>query len=255
MNKKLLSESDICAKYITPYLISAGWDEVAQIRREVSFTKGRIIVRGKLVARGQAKRADYILYYRPNLPIALIEAKDNQHSLGDGMQQALDYAVTLDIPFVFASNGDGFVFHDRTGMSSAMETTLPLDAFPSPAELWTRYCAWKALTPDVERIVLQDYYDEGSGKAPRYYQCSAINAALEAMAKGQNRLLLVMATGTGKTRTATALMDVLMRGRWAKRVLFLVDRIALGEQALGAFRDFLPSEPRWPQEGEKLFSR
>ncbi|MCB1769172.1 MAG: DEAD/DEAH box helicase family protein, partial [Candidatus Competibacteraceae bacterium] len=241
MNKKLLSESDICAKYITPYLISAGWDEVAQIRREVSFTKGRIIVRGKLVARGQAKRADYILYYRPNLPIALIEAKDNQHSLGDGMQQALDYAVTLDIPFVFASNGDGFVFHDRTGMSSAMETTLPLDAFPSPAELWTRYCAWKALTPDVERIVLQDYYDEGSGKAPRYYQCSAINAALEAMAKGQNRLLLVMATGTGKTYTAFQIIWRLWKARYKKRILFLADRNILVDQTM--VNDFRPFGP------------
>jgi len=199
MSKKLLSESDICAKYITPHLASAGWDEATQIRREVSFTKGRIIVRGKLVARGQAQRADYVLYYRPNRPIALIEAKDNTHQVGDGMQQALDYAITLDIPFVFSSNGDGFVFHDRTGTSAELETTLPLDAFPAPAELWTRYRAWKGLTPEVERIVLQDYYDDGNGKTPRYYQCSAINAAVEAIAKGQQRLLLVMATGTGKT--------------------------------------------------------
>jgi len=241
MNKKSLSESDICAKYITPHLISAGWDEAAQIRREVSFTKGRIIVRGKLVARGQVKRADYVLYYRPNRPIALIEAKDHHHYIGDGMQQALDYAVTLDIPFVFTSNGDGFVFHDRTGMSSAMETTLPLAAFPSPAELWTRYCAWKGLTPEVERIVLQDYYDDGSGKAPRYYQCNAINAAIEAIAKGQQRLLLVMATGTGKTYTAFQIIWRLWKAGVKKRILFLADRNILVDQTM--VNDFRPFGP------------
>ena len=136
MDKRSLSERDICTKFITPALQQAGWDEMLQIREEVGFTKGRIIVRGKLVSRGKAKRADYILYYKPNIPLALIEAKDNNHSVGDGMQQALDYAATLDIPFVFSSNGDGFVFHDRTGASSEKEANLALDAFPSPAELW-----------------------------------------------------------------------------------------------------------------------
>ena len=241
MNKKQLSESDICAKYITPHLVSAGWDEATQIRREVGFTKGRIIVRGKLAARGQVKRADYILYYRPNLPIALIEAKDNNHSLGDGMQQALDYAVTLDIPFVFTSNGDGFVCHDRTGMSSAMETTLSLDAFPSPAALWSRYQTWKGLTPEAERMVLQEYYDDGSDKAPRYYQCSAINAAIEAIAKGQNRLLLVMATGTGKTYTAFQIIWRLWKARVKKRILFLADRNILVDQTM--VNDFRPFGP------------
>ncbi len=118
MDKRTLSERDICTKFITPALRKAGWDEMLQIREEVSFTKGRIIVRGKLVTRGQAKRADYILYFKPNIPLALIEAKDNSHSIGDGIQQGLDYATTLDIPFVFSSNGDGFVFHDRTGVST-----------------------------------------------------------------------------------------------------------------------------------------
>jgi type I restriction enzyme R subunit len=141
---------------------------MTQVREEVSFTKGRIIVRGKLVTRGKAKRADYILYYRPNIPIALIEAKDNNHSVGSAMQQALDYAVTLEISSVSSSNGDGFVFHDRTGTSPERETDLPLDAFPSPAALWARYRAWKGLTPSAEQIVLQDYFDDGSGKAPRY---------------------------------------------------------------------------------------
>jgi type I restriction enzyme R subunit len=166
---KTLSESDICAKYITPAVIQAGWDEATQLRREVSFTKGRIIVRGKLVTRGKAKRADYILYYQ-HLPIALIEAKDNNCAIGDGMQQALDYADTLNIPFVFASNGDGFVFHDHTGLSPQVETTIALNAFPSPAMLWMRYSTWKGLAPDQEKIVLQPYYDDGSDKEPRYYQ-------------------------------------------------------------------------------------
>ena len=150
-DKKSLSERDICTKFITPALRKAGWDEMPQIREEVSFTKGRIIVRGKLVSRGKGKRADYILYFKPNIPLALIEAKDNSHSVGDGMQQGLDYATTLDIPFVFSSNGDGFVFHDRTGASGATETNLALDAFPSPAELWARYRAWKGLTTQSRR--------------------------------------------------------------------------------------------------------
>ena len=145
--KTHLSESDVCAKFITPALHRAGWDEATQIRREVSFTKGRIIVRGKLVSRGKGKRADYVLYYKPNLPIALIEAKDNTHAMGDGMQQAQDYAETLHIPFVFSSNGEGFVCHDRTGLSAERETSLSLNAFPSPSELWARYRIWKG--PDT----------------------------------------------------------------------------------------------------------
>src|ERR1700674_3768799 len=132
MDKRALSERDICPKFISPALRNAGWDEMLQIREEGSFTKGRIIVRGKLVSRGKAKRADYVLYFKPNIPLALIEAKDNSYSVGDGMQQGLDYATTLDIPFVFSSNGDGFVFHDRTGVSAEKEATLSLDAFPSP---------------------------------------------------------------------------------------------------------------------------
>ena len=197
---------------------------MSQIREEVSFTKGRIIVRGKLVTRGRAKRADYILYFKPNIPIAVIEAKDNSHSVGDGMQQALDYAETLNVPFAFSSNGDGFVFHDRTGASTPREADLPLDAFPSPADLWARYRAWKGLTPEAEEIVLQDYFEDGSGKTPRYYQANAVNAAIEAIAKGQNRILLVMATGTGKTYTAFQIIWRLWKARRKKRILFLADR-------------------------------
>ena len=240
MDKKSLSERDICTKFITPALRKAGWDEMTQIREEVHFTKGRIIVRGKLVSRGKAKRADYVLYYKPNLPIALIEAKDNNHSVGDGMQQALDYADTLNIPFVFSSNGDGFVFHDRAG-ATAKEATLALESFPPPSDLWARYRAWKSLTAESEEIVLQDYFDDGSGKAPRYYQVNAINAAVEAIAKGRDRVLLVMATGTGKTYTAFQIIWRLWKAGRKKRILFLADRNVLVDQTM--VNDFRPFGP------------
>ena len=240
MDKKALTESDIRTKFITPALRAAGWDEMAQIREEVSFTKGRIIVRGKLVSRGKGKRADYILYYKPNIPIALIEAKDNTHAVGDGIQQALDYAETLNIPFVFSSNGDGFVFHDRTGESAEQETTLGLDGFPPPGALWARYRAWKGLAPESpeEEIVLQDYFDDGSGRTPRYYQANAINTATEAIAKGRNRILLVMATGTGKTYTAFQIIWRLWKAGRKKRILFLADRNVLIDQTM--VNDFRP---------------
>ncbi len=238
MDKKSLSERDICTKFITPALRQVGWDEMVQIREEVSFTKGRIIVRGKLVHRGKSKRADYILYYKSNIPIALIEAKDNTHATGDGMQQGLDYAETLNIPFVFSSNGDGFVFHDRTGASAERETTLGLDAFPPPGDLWARYRAWKGLTTEAESIVLQDYFDDGGDKAPRYYQVNAINAAIETIAKGDERILLVMATGTGKTYTAFQIIWRLWKAGRKKRILFLADRNVLIDQTM--VNDFRP---------------
>jgi type I restriction enzyme, R subunit len=232
MNNKDLSEGDICSKFVGPAVKRAGWDGMMQIREEVAFTKGRIIVRGKLVTRGKAKLADYILYYKPNIPIAIIEAKDNNHSVGDGMQQALDYAVTLNIPFVFSSNGDGFVFHDRTGLSAEKEASLTLEQFPTPKQLWTKYCKWKGITPDEEEIIRQDYFDDGSGKAPRYYQTNAINASIEAIAKGQNRVLLVMATGTGKTYTAFQIIWRLWKAGRKKRILFLADRNVLVDQTM-----------------------
>lgn len=238
MNKKDLTERDICTKFITPALSTAGWDIVSQVREEVSFTKGRIIVRGKLVTRGKAKRADYVLYHQPNLPIALIEAKDNAHGVGDGMQQALDYAATLDIPFVFSSNGDGFLFHDSTGHADEIETELALDAFPSPAELWARFRAWKGLAPEQEAVALQSYYEDGSGKEPRYYQRIAINKTVEAIARGQNRVLLVMATGTGKTYTAFQIIWRLWKAGRKKRILFLADRNVLVDQTM--VNDFRP---------------
>ena len=238
MDKKGLSERDICTKFITPALERAGWDKMEQIREEVSFTKGRIIVRGKLVSRGRPKRADYILYYKRNIPVAIIEAKGNSHSVGDGMQQALDYAETLNVPFAFSSNGDGFVFHDRTGASTPREATLALDAFPPPTELWARYRAWKDLTPEAEKFVLQDYHQDGGGKAPRYYQANAVNAAIEAIAKGRDRVLLVMATGTGKTYTAFQIIWRLWKAGHKKRILFLADRNVLVDQTM--VNDFGP---------------
>jgi type I restriction enzyme R subunit len=241
MDKRGLTERDICTKFILPAVKRAGWDEMLQVREEVYFTKGRIIVRGKLVTRGKAKKADFVLYYKPNIPIALIEAKDNNHSVGDGIQQGLDYATTLDIPFVFSSNGDGFVFHDRTSASAVKEANLGLDAFPSPANLWARYRTWKGLTPDAEQIVLQDYFDDGSGKAPRYYQVNAVNAAIEAIAKGKDRVLLVMATGTGKTYTAFQIIWRLWKAGRKKRILFLADRNVLIDQTM--VNDFRPFGP------------
>ena len=238
MDKRSLTERDICTKFITPALRAAGWDEISQLREEVTFTAGRIVVRGRLVARRKRKRADYVLYVKPNIPIAVIEAKDNTHSVGDGMHQALDYAETLCIPFAFSSNGDGFVFHDRTGASTPPEVNLPLDAFPSPDDLWGRYRRWKGLTPEAEEIVLQDYFEDGGGKTPRYYQANAVNAAIEAIAKGQDRILLVMATGTGKTYTAFQLIWRLWKARRKKRILFLADRNVLVDQTMA--NDFRP---------------
>ena len=238
IDKRGLSERDICTKFITPALRQAGWDAMLQIREEVTFTKGRIIVRGKLVSRGKAKRADYVLYYKPNIPVAVIEAKDNSHSVGDGIQQALGYAETLHIPFAFSSNGDGFVFHDRTSASTPREANLSLDAFPSPDELWARYREWKGLEPEAESVFLQDYYEDSGGKTPRYYQVNAVNAAIEAIAKGRNRILLVMATGTGKTLTAFQIIWRLWKARQRKRILFLADRNVLIDQTM--VNDFRP---------------
>ncbi len=238
MLMKSLTERDICTKYILPAVKQAGWDLMLQVREEVFFTKGRITVRGKLVARGNAKKADVVLYYKPNIPIALIEAKDNNHSVGDGLQQGINYAETLAIPFVFASNGDGFVFHDRTGQNAVKEQNLALHEFPSPDDLWKLYRSWKGLDEPAAELVLQDYYEDGSGKAPRYYQVNAVNAAIEAVAKGQDRILLVMATGTGKTYTAFQIIWRLWKAGRKKRILFLADRNVLIDQTM--VNDFRP---------------
>lgn len=240
LNKSTLSERDICTKYITPALEKAGWDKNLQILEEVGFTNGRIYVRGKLTARGKRKRADYILYYKTNIPIAIIEAKDNNHSVRSGIQQALDYANTLDIPFVFSSNGDGFLFHDKTSNNENLETEIALNDFPSPEELWNKYKIFKGFsTPEVNKIIEQDYYFDSSGRTPRYYQQIAINRTVEAVASGKDRLLLVMATGTGKTYTAFQIIHRLWKSGAKKRILFLADRNALIDQTKrGDFKHF-----------------
>jgi type I restriction enzyme R subunit len=240
MDKKNLSERDICSKFITPAISQAGWDIHKQVLEEVSFTDGKIYVRGRLTARGVRKRADYILYHKPNIPVAIIEAKDNNHSIRSGIQQALDYARILDIPCVFSSNGNGFLFHDRTATDSEIETELSLDAFPSPERLWGKYLKYKGITtPGAERIVAQDYYFDGSGRRPRYYQQVAINRTVEAIANNQNRIILVMATGTGKTYTAYQIVYRLWKAGVKKRILFLADRNALLDQAQkGDFKHF-----------------
>ena len=242
MDKKTLTESDIRTKFITPAIVGASgekWDVMSQIREEAYFTAGRVIVRGKTVKRGKAKKADYILYDRPNIPLAVVEAKDNKHSVGDGMQQALDYAEILDIPFAYSSNGDAFLEHDRTGTSGTVTREISLDQFPSPQELWSRYQKAKGYTPAQEAIVTQDYYDDGTGREPRHYQATAINRTVDAIARGQNRILLVMATGTGKTFTAFQIIWRLWKSGAKKRVLFLVDRNILANQTMiGDFKPF-----------------
>lgn len=240
LDKKSLSERDICTKYITPAVEKAGWNKLSQLLEEVSFTDGKIYVRGKLTARGERKRADYILYYKPNIPVAIIEAKDNKHSVRAGIQQALDYAKILDIPCVFSSNGDGFLFHDRTATDSNIETELNIDSFPTPEQLWEKYKKYKGIvTNEAEKIAAQDYYFDGSGRKPRYYQQIAINRTVEAIAGGQNRILLVMATGTGKTYTAFQIIHRLWKSGAKKRILFLADRNALIDQTKrGDFKYF-----------------
>jgi len=240
MNKKDLSESDIKAKFITPALTKAGWDEQTQLGREIFFTDGRIYVKGRMTARGKRKFADYILFYKPNVPIAVIEAKDNKHSVRGGIQQALDYANTLDIPFVFSSNGDGFYFHDKTSTDGEIEKELSLEEFPSPELLWEKYKKYKGIdAPEVSEVITQNYFQDGSGRSPRYYQQNAVNRTIEAIAKKQDRILLVMATGTGKTYTAFQIIYRLWKSGAKKRILFLADRTALIDQtARGDFRHF-----------------
>ena len=188
--------------------------------------------------RGEAKKADYLLLYKPNLTLAVVEAKDNNHSVGAGMQQALEYAETLDIPFAYSSNGDAFLEHDRTGSGPVVEREFPLDQFPSPAELWARYSKAKGYTSAQESVATQDYHAGGSGKMPRYYQLNAINRTVDAIARGENRILLVMATGTGKTYTAFQIIWRLWKSGAKKRILFLVDRNILADQT--KTNDFKP---------------
>lgn len=237
INKSELSETDIISKFILPAIKSSGWDDMTQIREEVKLRDGKVIVRGQMAVRKTVKSADIVLYHKPNLPLAVIEAKANKHSIGKGMQQALDYAGLLEVPFVFSSNGDGFIFHNKTS-TTTLETEISLADFPTPAELWDKYCQWKGYTQAQLPIITQDYHDDGSGKSPRYYQLQAINKTIEAIARGQNRILLVMATGTGKTYTAFQIIWRLWKAREKKRILFLADRNILVDQS--RVNDFQP---------------
>ena len=238
IDKKDLSERDICTKYITPAILQAGWDLNTQFREEVALTRGQVIVEGQQSRRGAPKRADYVLYYNPNIPIGVIEVKNNKHDVGDGMQQGLAYAEMLDVPFVYSSNGDAFLEHDRAGTYGQIEQEIMFNDFPSPENLWQRYRAWKGIDDSTSKIVTHDYYTDSSGKAPRYYQQTAINRTVEAITKGQDRILLVMATGTGKTYTAFQIIWRLWKSHIKKRILFLADRNILVDQT--RTNDFKP---------------
>ncbi|WP_211665231.1 DEAD/DEAH box helicase family protein [Leucothrix arctica] len=239
--KKTLSESDIKAKFITPALVKAGWDEMTQIRREVTLTPGPVIVRGNLSSRNKKKKkfADYVLQKEKGVPVAVVEAKENNKTISDGMQQALGYADILEVPSVYSSNGDGFASHNKFPLQSEnIEIELSMDEFPSPEILWERYKSYRGIEDEHESLVTQPYFDDGSGKEPRYYQAEAINRVIEKVSKGEKRLLLVMATGTGKTYTTFQIIWRLWKAKRVKRVLFLVDRNILADQT--QVNDFKP---------------
>lgn len=239
LNLSNLTEADIITKCVMPAILNAGWNNTTQIRQEVKLRDGKVIVRGKVAARRTVKSADIVLYHKPGIPLAVIEAKANKHEIGKGMQQGIEYARLLDVPFVFATNGDGFIFRDATAAEGeCLEKQITLDDFPSPAELWQKFCLWKGYTQAQLPVITQDYYDDGSGKSPRYYQLQAINKTIEAVSNGQNRVLLVMATGTGKTYTAFQIIWRLWKSKNKKRILFLADRNILVDQTKN--NDFQP---------------
>lgn len=235
---KKLTEEDIKFRYITPALGISGWKK-DQILLEYFFTNGQVLVRGNIVRRGRRKKADYLLTHQDGqLPLAIIEAKDSTHSIGAGMQQAMEYAEILDIPFAYSSNGDGFLEHDYF---TGAETELSLDQFPTESELWARYCKGKGFDNKQEKILTEPYhYDIFAQKKPRYYQRIAIDKTLEEIGKGRNRLLLVMATGTGKTFVAFQIIWKLLKTKTVNRVLYLADRNILIDQTMQ--QDFHPLE-------------
>lgn len=240
-DKKTLSESDIKAKFITPAILKAGWNEMTQIRREVMITPGPVVVRGNMSSRNKMKRkfADYVLQKEKGVPVAIVEAKDNTYAISNGLQQALGYAELLHVPSIFSSNGDGFASHNKANKhDEEIEIEFGLDSFPSPDELWERYKIFRGITDLQEVLVAEPYYDDGGGKEPRYYQVEAINRVVEKVARGENRLLLVMATGTGKTYTTFQIIYRLWKAKKTKRILFLVDRNILADQTL--VNDFKP---------------
>lgn len=240
-SKKELSETDICDLYITPAIKGAGWDPLRQMRREVTLAPGPVIVRGNVSSRNKKKKkfADYVLSWEPGIPVAVIEAKDNNHTVSQGIQQALGYAEILAVPSAFSSNGDAFASHNRIpAKGEEIETEFPLDSFPPPRELWRRYKSFRGIKDEAERLVVQPYHEDTSGKEPRYYQVEAVNRAIEAIASGKRRVLLVMATGTGKTYTTFQIIWRLWKAGTVKRVLFLADRNILVDQTL--VNDFKP---------------
>nr|WP_201780863.1 DEAD/DEAH box helicase family protein [Aneurinibacillus tyrosinisolvens] len=236
MGKKHLSEEDIKARYITPAITDAGWDIKKQVRLEYAFTAGRIILRGNITARGKQKRADYVLFYKSNFPLAIVEAKDNNHPIGGGLQQAIGYAKALDVYYVYASNGDGFV---EQNLITGEVRELRLEEFPSPEALYHRYLNDKGITQTEEKALLEPYYYIPNYKTPRYYQRVAINRTVDAVAKGQNRVLLVSATGTGKTFMTFQIIYRLWKAGIKKKILFLADRNVLVDQTIsGDFKPF-----------------
>lgn len=235
MGKRDLSEEDIKARYITPAVEQSGWGK-KQIRYEYAFTAGRIILRGNVTSRGKKKFADYLLFYKPNLPLAIIEAKDNNHPVGAGMQQAIEYAEALDVKFVYASNGDGFVEQD---LITGDIRNLSLDEFPSPDELYHRYVNEMNFSETGEKALLEPYYWVPGYKTPRYYQRIAIDRTVNAVANGRDRVLLVCATGTGKTFMAFQIIYRLWKAGIKKKILFLADRNVLVDQTIsGDFKPF-----------------
>lgn len=237
MSYNKMTEEDVKYQFITPAIEQAGWDK-NQLKFEYAFTDGKMKIKGNKGVRGYRKRADYLLLYKPNIPIAIVEAKDGSHAVDDGMQQAINYAEILDVPFAYSSNGTGFVEHD---MLTGAERDLYSHEFPSPEELWKRYVSFKNLSSDEEEIIKEpDYYDPVSKKKPRYYQRVAINRTVEAIAQGKNRILLVMATGTGKTFTAFQIVHRLWKSGMKKKILYLADRNILIDQTMQ--QDFKPFE-------------
>lgn len=239
--KQQLSEIDICDLFITPAIKSAGWDQFTQIRREVALTPGPVIVRGNLSSRNKKKKkfADYVLQWEAGVPLAIVEAKDNNLTVSHGMQQALGYAAILDLPCAFSSNGDAFASHNKVpAPGEDIECEFPLESFPTPAEIWKRYKKHRNIADTEEELVLEPYHLDAYGKEPRYYQSEAINKVIEGVAKGDKRLLLVMATGTGKTYTTFQIIWRLWKAKRVKRTLFLVDRNILADQTL--VNDFKP---------------
>jgi len=244
-----LTEEDVKLRFITP-AIDSKWDKQTQIKMEYNFTDGRVIVRGNTVSRGKRKKADYILSHKSNIPLAIIEAKEYSQSVGAGMQQAIEYAKILDIPFAYSSNGKAFLEHD---MITGIEREFPLDEFLTPDELWARYMGENHFTPEQETLITQPYHYGYGDKSPRYYQRVAINRTIEAVAKGQNRILLVMATGTGKTYTAFQIIHRLWKSGTKKKILFLADRNILVDQTMQ--QDFKPFEKIMTKiKGKKLDS-